>query len=228
MEKKEAREFAKELFFKSKGKMSNKQIAERAKVNPLTVGRWKRFDAWRDNLDAEMEASKPPGVRKRAQMDQARQLFLSARGAWKIGDLARRVGVAPGTIRFWKQLEDWDALLEDTADPKRYDELEPEQGAEEPVTVQGAPRHDPAEEDSVVEISPEPCATRLVTVSDFTLAQLAAPEHIVLMNERIQDFLRREHLTAAEMADIASAKREAMETLDMYASLMERCGMLKQ
>ena len=105
--KKEARVDALKVFLKSKGKINNKQIAERVGVNPLTVGRWKREDNWQEKLEeklAEPVREVPPAtevVRKKAQHDQALQLFLESGGRITNKEMAKTVRVSPATIAKW-------------------------------------------------------------------------------------------------------------------------------
>ena len=58
--KKEARDKALKMFLKAKGKITNKDIADAVKVNPLTVGRWKKEHKWEQELKKQAKAGAKP------------------------------------------------------------------------------------------------------------------------------------------------------------------------
>jgi uncharacterized protein YjcR len=115
--KKEARAQAEEMFLKSGGKITNRDIAKTVEVNPLTVGRWKREDNW----GAKLKQAKPAPtkgraasgtiVRKKAARDKALQIYLEAEGNITNKELAKRVEVSPATISNWKEQDGWDDRL---------------------------------------------------------------------------------------------------------------------
>ena len=115
--KKEARAEAEEIFLKSGGKITNRDIAKTVEVNPLTVGRWKREDDWGSKLkQAEPEPDKgtaAPGtiIRKKAARDKALRIYLEAEGNITNKELAKRVEVSPATISKWKEQDGWDEQL---------------------------------------------------------------------------------------------------------------------
>jgi uncharacterized protein YjcR len=115
--KKEARAQAEEMFLKSGGKITNRDIAKTVEVNPLTVGRWKREDNWGAKLrQAEQAPTKGravPGtiIRKKAARDKALQIYLEAEGNITNKELAKRVEVSPATISNWKEKDGWDDQL---------------------------------------------------------------------------------------------------------------------
>jgi hypothetical protein len=236
--KKAARDEAKKLFFEAKGALSNKQVADRVGVNPLTVGRWKKRHNWEEDLRAELEASKATtGIRKREQRDQALALFLASGGSVKNRELALQVKVSPATIGSWKALEDWDSLIIGTdEESNEADELEPldapealaETILEANEAVEALEEEVEDEEDAAVEIGPGPSVAETVCAPDADMAQLAAPEHIVLINERIHGLLQRDYLTPSEVADLASAKREALEAVEIYMAIAGQLGSLKK
>jgi uncharacterized protein YjcR len=113
--KKEARTQALKMFLKAGGKITNREIAKAAGVNPLTVGRWKRDDDWESKLKGgqQLEGKAAPGaVRKKVARDQALRLYVQAGGNITNKDLARRVDVSPATISKWKEQDNWMDQLE--------------------------------------------------------------------------------------------------------------------
>jgi uncharacterized protein YjcR len=109
--KKEAREKAAKIFFKSGGKVTNRQIAKEVGVNALTVGRWKREDKWAAALKKMEQAAAKPKVggvvRKKAARDRALGIFLEAGGNVTNKELADKAGVSPATISKWKEQDGW-------------------------------------------------------------------------------------------------------------------------
>jgi uncharacterized protein YjcR len=109
--KKEAREKAAKIFFKSGGKVTNRQVAKEVGVNALTVGRWKREDKWAVALKKMEQAAAKPKVggvvRKKAARDRAFGIFLDAGGNVTNKELADKAGVSPATISKWKEQDGW-------------------------------------------------------------------------------------------------------------------------
>ena len=189
--KKEARQQAKKMYLKAKGKITNKEIADRVKVNPLTIGRWRREDNWASELKA---SKRPPRaatsrvVRKKADHDKALDLYMSAGGNISNKELARRVEVSPATISKWKEREGWGQKVAE--EQKKVPEVE--------------------------KVEPE-----------LDLEALASPEQITRINQRIDDLLKREHLTAGEVAELAAAKRDMLDAVEIYVAIARELGVIK-
>ena len=87
--KKEARIQAEKTFRRAGGKITNREIAKLVKVNPLTVGRWKRDDDWKSKLKAGEHAAPKEAfvvVRKKAG---SRQGCKAVYGSWRKCDKQR-------------------------------------------------------------------------------------------------------------------------------------------
>ncbi len=191
--KKEAREKALKMFLKAKGKITNKDIADAVKVNPLTVGRWKKENKWDQELKKqERPATKRPSgvVRKKAHRDKALKLFLDSGGNITNKELAQRVGVSPATIAKWKDLDNWSKQAKAAPPAEKKAPVTP---AKAPVPEKKAPAID--------------------------IRQLASPEHLIEINDRIKTLLDREHLTPAEVAGLARAKRDVIDAVELYVSI---------
>lgn len=64
MKKPAAQDKALSLYLKSKGKITNKDLATKVKVNPITVGKWKKDGDWEAKLKEQDSASVPAKARK--------------------------------------------------------------------------------------------------------------------------------------------------------------------
>lgn len=192
--KKEARIQAEKMFLKSGGKITNREIATAVKVNPLTVGRWKRDGSWEKKLMAARPAAKAVAagvVRKKAARDKAYSLYMEAGGNITNKDLAMRVGVSPATISKWKEQDEW------------IDKID---AVEIPVAEEVEA---PVEEKEVLDVS---------------FGELTSPEHILQLNQKIEDLLKREHLSAAEVADLAEAKSDLIDAVKVYLEISRELG----
>lgn len=191
--KKDAREQAEKLFLKSKGKTTNKQIADTVKVNPLTIGRWKRDYKWEAKLKAAKVTPKPakPGevvVRKKAARDKALQLYIDTGGQITNKALAKKADVSPATISKWKEADHWEKKLAPAAaKPREAERVE----------------------------------------AEFDMGQLASPEQILKINQRIDSLLQREFLTAGEVAELAAAKRDMLDAVELYVAIARELGVIK-
>ncbi len=189
--KKEARIQAEKMFVRAGGKITNREIAKLAKVNPLTVGRWKRDDDWESKLkEAEHAAPAEASgvVRKKAARDKAVKLYMEVVGNITNKDLASKVGVSPATISKWKQADGWiDQLI-------------------------------PSEAEAPAEFEEE---------AELDIGELASPEQIIQINQRIDSLLKRDYLTASEVADLAEAKSALLEAVDIYLAIVHDVGEMK-
>ncbi len=191
--KKEARIQAEKMFLKSGGKITNREIATAVKVNPLTVGRWKRDGNWEKKLLAARPTAKAAAgvVRKKAARDKAYSLYMEAGGNITNKDLAMRVGVSPATISKWKEQDEWIEKI-DSVEVSVPEEVEA-----------------PVEEREVLDVS---------------FGELTSPEHILQLNRKIEILLMREHLSAAEVADLAEAKSDLIDAVKVYLEISRELG----
>jgi len=204
--KKDARQQAESIFLNANGKISNVEIAKKAGVNPLTVGKWKKADDWTAKLTAKSEKrpqkAAPKAPRKKGAHDQALNLYLESEG--KIGNtvLAGKVGVSPSSIVNWKRSERWAETLMESKKP-----LSPEpMPLEEPPTTLQIQVTEEAEE---IEID---------------LEHLACPDHINRLNKRIDDMLSREYLSPTDLKTLAEAKEVVLGVVSAYIDIVERCS----
>jgi DNA-binding Lrp family transcriptional regulator len=205
--KKEARIQAEKMFLKHGGKITNREIATEVNVNALTVGRWKRDDDWASKLKGLQEAAaKESGVvkvRKKEARDKALNLYLEAGGNVTNKDLARKVGVSPATISKWKEQDGW--INQIAAAP------------EEPV-------QEVSEVTEVVEAAYAAEAPEAREEPELDIGELASPEQIIEINRRIDELLKRDYLTSAELADVAQAKNDLLEAVQTYLAIVREVG----
>ncbi|MFH0824717.1 MAG: phage terminase small subunit-related protein [Pseudomonadota bacterium] len=208
-------EKARKLFFEAGGHISNKKIADDVGVNSLTVGRWKTKENWPSKL-LEMQAHDKLSmmvVRKTEERDRAFEIYAASRGGIGNKELALIVDVAPATIGKWKRSGRWhERLMEPVQvfDEEVFDAsaapvelVEPEQEIPE---IECKAQAEELEEVEVDDRSEEPQEG-----ASIDIYRLVAPELIVLLNERMATLLTREHLSTAEVADLAEAKSDLLD-----------------
>ena len=59
------------------------------------------------------------------------------------------------------------------------------------------------------------------------IGELASPEQIIQINQRIDSLLKRDYLTASEVADLAEAKSALLEAVDIYLAIVHDVGEMK-
>lgn len=59
---------------------------------------------------------------------------------------------------------------------------------------------------------------------ELDIGELASPEQIIEINRRIDDLLRRDYLTASELADVAEAKFNLLEAVQSYLAIVREVG----
>lgn len=206
--KKEARTKAEKLFRQSGGKASNKQVADKLGVHPLTVGRWKKQDNWAAKLEEPKPkpkpkapmAKRPPVVRKKAKQEEALKLYIKSGGKITNKALATTIGVNAATISKWKDAEEW------TAQVKRPPAAVPDaiKAVEKEVLVSSTRQLQPVEE---IEID---------------VQALTSPDHITVLNKRMDEMLGREYLSPLDLKVGAEAKEALLKAVGAYFDVLER------
>jgi uncharacterized protein YjcR len=211
--KKEAREQARKMYLDSAGKKSNREIAEAVKVNPLTIGRWKAAENWAGMVKKSKAPAKrvraPRGVRKKEARDKALQLFQASGGAITNKKLAAQVKVSAATIAKWKAQDKWTAKVPKAPKARKAAKV-----------VKGVKRGKAAKPGKP---GRAPARARL----KLDLGELASPEHMTQINRKLEALLQREHLTAAEVADLADAKSGLLAALETYLAIVREMGEIR-
>jgi hypothetical protein len=63
--------------------------------------------------------------------------------------------------------------------------------------------------------------------AELDIGELASPEQIIQINHRIDSLLKRDYLTASEVADLAEAKSALLEAVDIYLAIVHDVGEMK-
>jgi transcriptional regulator with XRE-family HTH domain len=203
--KQEARNEAQRIFFSANAKVSNVEIAKKLRVDPRTVAKWKREDDWESKFSriqagdgSEKIRSRP--LKKKGAHDQALSLYLEASGEMSNRTLAKRVGVSVQTISNWKLAESWSEKLRES--PKS-----------EPIEI--GELKAPPELPSVRE--PEEADEIQIDVDE-----VAYPEHVTLLNKRIDQILGQKHLSPTDLKTVAEAKIAVLHAVRAYVEVLER------
>jgi transposase-like protein len=195
--KKEAKNKALKLYLSSNGRISNVEISRLVDVSVNTIGRWKQKDDWesklRNNEPTILDQVQEFVVRKKKEREEAFRLYKAAGGDISNAALAAEVKVNPVTIAKWKEADQWDKLLM---------EPEPEKLIETATIFKATGTREP------------------VGDWEIDLDELANPHQIVDMNLKIDTLLKRDHLSAGELADLATAKSNLLEGIMTYLAIL--------
>lgn len=193
--KKEARIQAEKLFLKQGGKITNREIAKAVNVNPLTVGRWKREDDWDAKLKAAEKARpKEPAV-VTVRKKAARDKAFNL--YLEAGGNVTNKDLARKVGVSPATISKWkeqDAWIAQIEAPRPERAVEPKQLIEERETP------------------------------ELDIGELASPEQVLEINRRIDDLLKRDFLTASELADLAEAKADLLEAVQTYLEIVRQVG----
>ncbi len=220
--KKEARTNAVTLFLQSGGKATNKEIADKLGVHPLSVGRWKKQDNWAANLEehkpkpkpkpkapaAKIEQPKPKAlaakrptvVRKVVKQEEALKLYTESGGGISNKALATKVGVSAATISSWKKAGSWSAQVK-----------------KPPVSVSAAITA--VEEEILLSAVPD---AQPVEENEVELQALTFPDHITVLNKRMDEMLAREYLSPQDLKVAAEAKEALLKAVSAYIDVLEK------
>lgn len=192
--KKEAREQAAKIFLDSQGKISNVEIAKRVRVNPLNVGRWKREDDWASKLTQKTKKRKEKAepAPVRKKAAHDQALKLYLESEGNIENTQIARTVGVSAATIAK----WKGS-------ERWAEM-PKKAQVAVAPAQQVVTTEPAEE---IEIDVD---------------ALASPEHITLLNKRIEDMLAQAYLSPAELKTLAEAKEAVLAAVNAYLDVIDR------
>jgi uncharacterized protein YjcR len=216
--KKEALTKAATLFLQSGGKATNKEIADKVGVNPLTVGRWKKQDNWSAKLEERTPKSKAPAaklrqpkpktptvkgptvVRKAVKQEEALKLYIASGGQIANKALATKVGVSAATISKWKDVGKWAAQIVKPA-------------VSVPAAVEAV------EKEILLSAVQEAQAVEEIEID---VQALTVPDHITVLNKRMDEMLAREYLSPQDLKTAAEAKEAVLKAVSAYIDVLER------
>jgi uncharacterized protein YjcR len=186
---------------------------------------------------------------KKEARSQAEKLFVKAKGKMTNRDIAKAVGVNALTIGRWKRESDWESKLKaaEPAPPKGGDGVVRKKDARDkaqklymethgsitnkelalkvgvsPATIsKWKAQHAWVEQLETVQVSADPEAA---PEGELDVGDLTSPEHIIQMNRRIEGFLQRDYLTAGELADLAQAKSDLLQAVEIYLAIVREMG----
>lgn len=194
-------------------------------------------------------------MKKEARI-QAEKMFLRAAGNITNREIAKAVSVNPLTVGRWKRDEKWDQKLKELQKAQAKEipgggvvrkkaardeafRIYMEAGGNvtnkqlaAQVDVSPATISKWKEQDHWIEqikIQPvEPLLEEPVREEpELDLGDLAAPEQIIALNQKMADLLTRDYLSAEEIAQLADAKCDLLEALEIYLGIVREVGTLK-
>jgi uncharacterized protein YjcR len=194
-------------------------------------------------------------MKKEARI-QAEKMFLNAAGNITNREIAKAVSVNPLTVGRWKRDEKWGQKLKELQKAQAKEvagggvvrkkaardeafRIYMEAGGNvtnkqlaAQVDVSPATISKWKEQDEWIEqikIQPvEPLLEEPVREEpELDLGDLAAPEQIIALNQKMADLLTRDYLSAEEIAQLADAKCDLLEALEIYLGIVREVGTLK-
>jgi transposase len=188
---------------------------------------------------------------KKEARDLARSMFVNSHGKMSNIDIAKAVNVNAQTVSRWKQKEKWEDALAAAEAAQTKEEIPIvrkkavrdmaltifiEEGGKisnkdlaqrvgaSPATIAKWKEAD-AWMSQLVETKADPEAPVVFPVEGGPdVALLAQPEQILEINRRIDSFLKRDHLSSEEIADLAVAKSDLLAAVEIYLSIMRETG----
>lgn len=186
---------------------------------------------------------------KKEARAQAEKLFIKAKGKATNREIAKAVGVNALTIGRWKRESDWEGKLK-AAEPtpaksaegavrkkeardkaeKLYmesrgaitnKELAIRVGVSPATVSKWKEQHGWAEQ---LETAEEEAAPEAAPEGELDVGELTSPEHIIQINSRIDSLLQRDYLTAGELADLAQAKSDLLQAVEIYLAIVREMG----
>jgi len=190
-------------------------------------------------------------MKKEARI-QAEKMFIKAGGKITNREIAKAVKVNALTVGRWKRDENWEDKLkgvEQTVAPKEAGGVVRKKAASDkalkiymeaagnitnkdlakrvgvsPATISKWKLVDNwidklTPEEEVMEAPVEVREAR-----DLDIGELASPEQIIELNRRIDSLLKRDYLSASEIADLAEAKSDLLDAVEIYLAIVREVG----
>lgn len=190
-------------------------------------------------------------MKKEARI-QAEKMFIKAGGKITNREIAKAVKVNALTVGRWKRDENWEDKLkgvEQTVAPKETGGVVRKKAASDkalkiymeaagnitnkdlakrvgvsPATISKWKLVDNwidklTPEEEVMEAPVEVREAR-----DLDIGELASPEQIIELNRRIDILLKRDYLSASEIADLAEAKSDLLDAVEIYLAIVREVG----
>jgi DNA-binding XRE family transcriptional regulator len=152
---------------------------------------------------SNLSSDEKKGLKKAAELEKAKELYLDMNGEISNTDLSKAVGVTPVTIAKWKKDYDWPGLLESVEEAPAF--------TEQPSFVT----------QRVIDYEEEDFEDEEIPFELEKLDDMLAPEQISNMNRKIATLLERDHLSAEELAQLAEAKADLLEGVQTYLNILQ-------
>lgn len=193
---------------------------------------------------------------KKEARDEALKMFIKAKGMITNKEISDAVQVNALTVGRWKRYDKWEEKLKEQKRPvKREPGVVRKVAARDkalslflemggiitnkelgrrvdvsPATISKWKEQDHWN-DKIIPVPPEPEELPPIEVKEepeLDLGELASPEQIIRINDRIEGLLKREYLTAAEVAELAAAKRDMLDAVEIYVAIARGLGVIKE
>ena len=190
-------------------------------------------------------------MKKEARI-QAEKMFLKAGGKITNREIAKLLEVNPLTVGRWKRDDDWGSKIKagEHAAPKEAAVVVRKKAARDKAVklyMEVGGNVTNKELGKRVGVSPATISkwkqadgwidhltpldvkagAELKEETELDIGELASPEQIIQINQRIDSLLKRDYLTASEVADLAEAKSALLEAVDIYLAIVREVGEMK-
>ncbi len=193
-------------------------------------------------------------MKKEARI-QAERKFLKAGGNITNREIAKAVTVNPLTVGRWKRDDQWEEKLKEIEDAgakeaagavvRKKDardkafRLYMDEGGNvtnkdlalqvgvSPATISKWKEVDGWIDHITEDVAEPEEEVEEAEVPDLDMGDLAAPEQIILINQKIDLLLARQHLSAEEVAHIADAKSDLLEALEIYLGIVREVSQIR-
>ncbi|HMK37419.1 MAG TPA: phage terminase small subunit-related protein [Desulfomonilaceae bacterium] len=190
-------------------------------------------------------------MKKEARI-QAEKMFTKAGGKVTNRDIAKAVKVNALTIGRWKRDDNWEGKLKGTEQdqlPKDTGGIVRKKAARDkaikiyldasgnvtnkelakrvgvsPATISKWKLVD----NWIDKLSPDEEMAGVMAEAreprDLDIGELASPEQIIEINRRIDSLLKRDYLSSSEIADLAEAKSDLLDAVEIYLAIVREVG----
>jgi uncharacterized protein YjcR len=190
-------------------------------------------------------------MKKEARI-QAEKMFIKAGGKITNREIAKAVKVNALTVGRWKRDESWEDKLkgvEQTVAPKETGGVVRKKAASDKalkIYMEAAGNITNKDLAKRVGVSPATISkwklvdnwidkltpeeevmeapVEIREARDLDIGELASPEQIIDLNRRIDILLKRDYLSASEIADLAEAKSDLLDAVEIYLAIVREVG----
>ncbi len=193
-------------------------------------------------------------MKKEARL-QAQNMYLKAGGKITNRDIAKSVHVNALTIGRWKRDENWDAKLPQDSrgvGTEKGGIIRKKGAKDKALKLYMDASGNITNKDLALRVGVSPATiskwkdadnwiSRLLQLDtngeniypesvvdeDYDLGELVSPDQIVKINRRIDNLLKRDYLSAGEIADLAEAKSGILDAVEVYLTIAREVGEMR-